>query len=290
MSRLPARLERLKKVSTAWGPFAGDFQFEREGAAKALAWCNGKRRLASAFRVFGGEGDGGLYALWLEAGSKAAVAPVVYLGSEGEARVLASTVSEFLSLLALDLRELGLFEDLGTEGPSRTRGHRSFVSWLKTEGLEPASNPERVVAAARLAHPGLASFVSGSPLTKKRAERPAASRELPAEPTTLLGRPRPDLQLTATSGLQLVVGDDGLVQTVFLKPCGIGATLRPLGLELFSMTRPEVLRKLGERSRSGKSWDRFDRNPCALHVQYGNSGEVVLVTLMWMPNLPMHLR
>jgi hypothetical protein len=275
--RLPAILHRLQAASTSWGYFAGSFELEGEGPGLALAWFDGDAGRASRYLVFGRDAAGGLYALQLEEGRAVDGARVAFLGSEGEVRILASSIREFLSLLALDPEELG---DIDVFEPAGAPGHAALEAWLGAEGISPAQDPEALVAAAALAAAGGA--------------QQALLGEIPLDPVALLHQPRPSVRLKRDSGLELQIGKDGRVTTVWLKPCGLGLTLRPHGLALFQMDRATITAALGPPTRSNKAsdtaWDRFDRGEVAVHVQFGAAGEVVLVTLMWIPSLPPSLR
>src|SRR4051812_42457925 len=72
------------------------------------AWFGGDRVAAEPFVIFGHESDGSLYALWLYPSRTILDAPIVFLGSEGvDCGLIAGDLNEFLSLLALDIDELG---------------------------------------------------------------------------------------------------------------------------------------------------------------------------------------
>jgi hypothetical protein len=275
--RLPAILHRLRSASATWGYFAGSFELEDEGPSSALAWFAGDAGRASGHVVFGREAAGGLYALELEEGRAIDGARVVFLGGEGKVRVLASNTREFLSLLALDPEELG---DIVVFEPAGTPGHAAFEAWLTAEGVALAEDPEALIAAAELAAAGGA--------------RQAPLSEIPLDPVALLNQPRPTVRLDKKSGVELKGGRDGLTKTVWLKPGRLAATLRPRGLALFTMERAGIAAALGPPTKSNTTsdaaWDRFDQGDVAVHVQFGATGDVVLVTLMWIPSLPPSLR
>jgi hypothetical protein len=124
----------------------------------------------------------------------------------------------------------------------------------------------------------------------KVRKREGAPTEIPLDPIALLNRPRPQASVDQDSGLQMIVDDDGLVKTVFIKPTKLGATLRPLGTNFFSLGRSAIRQRMGPVSKTAKAWDRFDRNDVAIHFEYGPADDVALVTLMWIPRLLPHLR
>lgn len=291
-AELPERLARLKHASRRWGYFAGNFEWETDGPASATAWFAGKAAPAASFRVFGHEGSGGLYALWLREGARSAPdqAPVVLLGSEGETKVLASTVDEFLSLLALDLDDLGVFDDLSAQEPMGTPGREAFLKWLAKEGLDRPRDPEALVRKARRANPGLAKLVeaaiSGPPPKARRLT------ELPEDPVELLGLAPPPKRLLDGS-VELFTGG-GVVSWMQIRSFGgqAGARLRPAGHALIGKSRQEVLAALGKPASTRAlgecvDGDRWAREDLVIDVAYGGPARrATVVTLVRRSLLP----
>jgi hypothetical protein len=137
------------------GYFSGRFKL---GPEHAEAWLGGPER-ASEFALFGRDADGSQYGFWLYDGRSLAEAPIVYLNAAHDgSTVLARDLEEFLSLLALDITDLGVYYDEAARPRKHSPGHAAFVQWLaECFGITPASHAERVVKRAAAAHPTLAS-------------------------------------------------------------------------------------------------------------------------------------
>ncbi len=85
--------------------YTGHFELSDGGPATALAWFDNDRAPAAQFVIFAKESDGSSYSYWLYEERKLHDAPIVYLGSEGTGcTVMANTLEEFLSLLAIGIR------------------------------------------------------------------------------------------------------------------------------------------------------------------------------------------
>ncbi len=290
-SRWPPLLGRVEKAARAWGDFAPDFAFERSGTAGAALWFpRGQKARARALHVFGRSETGSLFALWTADSSQLAKAPVAMLGDEGEAKVVAGGIAEFFALLALGV-DFAL--DDYDRPLSHAKRHASFVRFLKEAGVALPKHPARVVAAARLAHPGLAEVIAGKSraAAASRAKKvPAPRANLPRDAVELLNAPPPNVKLGKTSGVQLSMSDAGLVETVFLTPGSVGSKLTAGGHCLLGATRASVAATLGKASVSKLAWDRFNRNDVAFHCEYGDGAHVTMLTLMWLPAMPAHLR
>jgi len=120
----------------------------------------------SQFFCFGHDGTYSLYALWRYKEIPLDEAPVVYFNAEAEGSgVLASTLLEFLTLLALDKEpNLGKYEAGGLGiGPSPR--NQELRDWLELHyGLHAAEEPNAIVQRARSQYPAL-------PLLYPAAER-----------------------------------------------------------------------------------------------------------------------
>src|SRR6185436_6256414 len=111
--------------------------------------------------LFGGDADGSLYGFWFNHGQPAAKAPIVYINSEGseDTDVIAGNFAEFVSLLLLDISDLGMFySEVHTPDDVHAEHHKAFVKWAKARGITAASNSKRLVAAARRANPGFRAW------------------------------------------------------------------------------------------------------------------------------------
>jgi hypothetical protein len=133
------------------GFWSGRFKL---AAGSAEAWLGGPER-AGDFAVFGHDPDGSQYAFWLYEGRTPADAPVVYLNaSHSGSTVVANNLEEFLSLLALDVTDLGMYYDEADRPHKRSSGNAAYRTWLaECFGIEPAAQPTRVVKRAMSAHP-----------------------------------------------------------------------------------------------------------------------------------------
>jgi hypothetical protein len=267
--RLPARLERLRKASADWGPFAGTFHWENARADAALAWFQGHAQAASQFVVFGKNARGDLHALWNKL--------VVCLEADRSVDVRASSLDEFLTLLA-------------HEKPVKTPGRSAFVKWLFAEGLAPASDPEALVAKANRDHyQDLSDLVED--VLSGPAPVPVRRTQLPTDPSELLGKTLHRVpRLSKASGVSITRQDDvGPVKSISLRRGTLTKKLRPLGLDLstlFGCDRTSVVFRLGAfgaPSASGVEWERYDRDGIGLHLEFRPNLE--MVTLIWLPSL-----
>lgn len=135
------------------GYFSGRFKL---GPEDATAWLGGPAK-AREFALFGRDADGSLYGFWLYGDRTPETAPIVYLNAAHEgSTVIANDLPEFLSLLALDITDLGLFYDEGDRPRKHTPGSIAFRTWLlECFGIEPAKHGERIVKRAAAAHPNV---------------------------------------------------------------------------------------------------------------------------------------
>jgi hypothetical protein len=122
--------------------FSGDFEL-RSDDDDAEAWFHGNQDAAAQVAVFGQEGDGSLYALWLRAGTRPESAPVVFLCSEDDAtKVLANDLADFLVLLSVGADGLGRWGPM--HAPDEEAPHLArYRAWLtKTTEREPVGPKE----------------------------------------------------------------------------------------------------------------------------------------------------
>jgi hypothetical protein len=118
--------------------------------------------------MFAREGDGSMYALWFHDGVKDGNAPVVFIESEGsdDTAVIANDLQEFVSLLLMDIEEVGAnyetFDGGRDEDEDHAEKHAEFVKWAKKRGISPASNAAQVVKAARARHPDFGQWMTGT--------------------------------------------------------------------------------------------------------------------------------
>lgn len=142
-------------------PLSGHHKLRPEGAA-LRAWFGGDSEATRQLAGFGAGADGSTLALWLYAGPDASKAPVVHLGSEGDAlMVLANDFREFLHLLGIGYGEIG-FEDLDAP-PQEPESAERLRGWLASEfGIVPPETGGALVRAAKARHPDFAAWVQES--------------------------------------------------------------------------------------------------------------------------------
>ncbi len=153
---VPQLLDDLGEFGAdAKGYFSGRFKL---GPEDATAWLGGPEH-AHEFALFGRDADGSQYGFWLYDGRTPADAPIVYLSAgHSGSTVIAASLEEFLSLLALDVTDLGLFYDEADRPRKHSPAHADFVKWLADcFELKPATQAARVVKRAAAAHPSLAT-------------------------------------------------------------------------------------------------------------------------------------
>lgn len=86
---------------------SGSFELSSSGMESIDSWFGGKsKKAADMLMPFGGGPSGDIYAIWLTNDLMAENAPIVMLGSEGEAEVLAVNHVEFCKLLCLGYDEI----------------------------------------------------------------------------------------------------------------------------------------------------------------------------------------
>jgi hypothetical protein len=148
--------------------------FEGEPPCQALtaeepeALGDAGRAADKALALFAREGDGSMYGLWFHDGVKDGNAPVVFIESEGsdETAVIANDLQEFVSLLLMDIEEVGAnyetFDGGRDEDEDHAEMHEAFVKWAKKRGIAPASNAAEVVKAARARHPDFGQWMAAT--------------------------------------------------------------------------------------------------------------------------------
>src|SRR5262249_55105188 len=108
----PEDVLRLWCYATRYGAenLPAGLELRTEGAddAPAKAWFNARNpEKTTQLRSFAGDGDGGIYALWLVGERTLSTAPVVFLGGEGEVAVVTDSMRDFLTLLGTGQDRVG---------------------------------------------------------------------------------------------------------------------------------------------------------------------------------------
>jgi hypothetical protein len=146
----PPLLEKLVMFAEQQGgDFAGDFAFANfVGEDGAELYFAGPIEAAQKLAIFGEDRGGGMYGFWLLDDRSPADAPVVYLCPDGARNgVMAADFGGFLSLLALDLDQLGAEYDsqthIGSDDEDAPQLEVSHVAESAAEPLpEDAWRPE----------------------------------------------------------------------------------------------------------------------------------------------------
>lgn len=160
---VPEALAQLCTYSKRKSVLSCDFVLTDSGRESILFGFDDVVEAADQFVIFGTDGARSLYGYWCYAGQTLAEAPIVYLDRGGDhCTVLANTLQEFFTLLALGEPQLGMLDSWGA-WDEESEGLAEFRAWLKqTFDIEPPS-PEAaraIVARARAAHPDLDAWVT----------------------------------------------------------------------------------------------------------------------------------
>lgn len=152
-------------------PLSGNMRLRPEGEG-LKGWFGDGSEAWNQLAGFGAGPDGSTLALWLYDGKDVSTAPVIHLGSEGDALVvLADNFREFMELLAIGYDELG-FDDL--EAPPRLpESAERLRSWLANEyGIHPPKTGADLVRRAQSRHPDFAQWVhAAQELRDRRAQQ-----------------------------------------------------------------------------------------------------------------------
>lgn len=148
-------LNRLNEFQERYGPFADGFSLtEYNDVHDVEFWSSDPEFLSRLIPFATANYTGSVYALWrVDNRADLADLPVIAFGDEGGEFVIARNVRELFQLLAYDA-EISVFADseayfVRSDGHEPSRYHRRYLRWLhRTFGLEPVTDPDRVVAAA----------------------------------------------------------------------------------------------------------------------------------------------
>ncbi|SDJ12829.1 hypothetical protein SAMN04488074_101586 [Lentzea albidocapillata subsp. violacea] len=166
----PAALTALSGIGFPWEydektdePSPSNIDYEPyqefESAAETTdwirSWTGNKDLDGDAFRTFGQDGTGGLAVLWLVREGPLTAQPVMFFGSEGEVGPVASSLGEFLWLLAGGVGPLEAVQ-FGADSGVPNAELRAVAE--KYSGIEPRT-PAEVLTAARQEFPGFVETV-----------------------------------------------------------------------------------------------------------------------------------
>ena len=144
---------------------------------------------------------------------------------------------------------------------------------------------------------------AGKKPPRRSARAPVAPRpdDDSSDPARLLGKSAQDPEVKAfiaknaatdrlrkASGVEVKIDGDGRLATIWLTAGKTASSVVTRGVRL-GMSQPEMTAVLGRPTRRGASWERFDDQTVALHLEL-KEGEVVRLTLMWRASMPPSLR
>jgi hypothetical protein len=133
-----------------------EFESEADTTAWLRAWTGNTDLDGSTFRVFGQDGTGGLVtSMLVRPGRPLAEQPVAFFGSEGEVGVVATSLNEFLWLLAGGVGPMEAVQ-FGADDGVPNEELRAVAE--KYSGIGPRT-PAEVLAAARAEFPDFAETV-----------------------------------------------------------------------------------------------------------------------------------
>ncbi len=138
-------------------PISGYFEL-RADDGEAIYWWFRSHAADDRLAQFGAGADGSLYCIWKQ---EDGCEPIVHMGSEGNAlMVLASSMKEFITLLAVGYGEIG-FEDLSQPPESQDDINPRFQRWVEeTFAVTVPAIGREIVERARQDHDDFAAFVN----------------------------------------------------------------------------------------------------------------------------------
>jgi len=142
--------------------FAGSFEVSADEYDRVKEWFRGNEAGYSRVIVFGHDGIGSLFALWLYDGKTSENAPIIYLGGEGVGTtILADDFSGLFSVLASN-RDYEPFDGAFCDAEEENKQeNRKFRKWIKEKyAIIPAKYPMKIVKAARQNHPDLKKWLT----------------------------------------------------------------------------------------------------------------------------------
>lgn len=136
-------------------PYA-EFLDSIETQSWVRAWTNNPLATGHQFLFFGQDGSGGLTGIWkASAGAELLDQPIVFLGSEGETRVISKNFSDYLWLLASG------HSGVETEYLSDEKSPEEvFVQFAEQHATTPRRQASVIIAEAHDLHPGFEGYIS----------------------------------------------------------------------------------------------------------------------------------
>jgi hypothetical protein len=155
--KLPDALRRLcDYLDRTDYPISGNMRLRPDDLK---AWFGENTDAWEKFACFGAGQDGSIIAFWLYAGPETTTAPIVHLGSDGDAlKVLADNFHDFLMLFGIGYHELGFVDlsDLPQEPETAVR----LRDWLLAEfGIQCPKTGIEIAQRAQARHPDFAEWI-----------------------------------------------------------------------------------------------------------------------------------
>jgi len=156
-------LQLLNYQNAAKTAYDGSFILIEGGKETSLRFFR-DARTASQFAVFGHDGRGSLFALWMYEGRDCTSAPIVFLDSEGHGNsAIANSLTDFLILLSFGFRDFGdvLSNVSALQMNSQTAPNLEFRRWLEdVVKINPVSDPVTIIQSAKRNHPNLDDWIT----------------------------------------------------------------------------------------------------------------------------------
>lgn len=120
------------------------------------AWTGNESADGSSFRIFGQDGTGGYAGFWIANSDRSLLdQPVVFLGSEGEAGVVASNFDGYLWLLA---QGVGPYEAVAYPDPE-TGSNEQFLAFAERHSATGRTEVKKILEQAKIHHPTFTSWL-----------------------------------------------------------------------------------------------------------------------------------
>jgi predicted DNA-binding WGR domain protein len=155
--KIPDELLKLCEFQEATGfeELSDGFCLTESESGGLSSWSESKAFLDSVIEFAQANGSGSIYALWLmEPKGELSKQPVIVLGDEGGAHVVAENLKEFLRLLTLDTEPLVDWDEVSfcrnPDGYEPSGDLDEYIDWLDyTFNLKPIKSADEVLKATR---------------------------------------------------------------------------------------------------------------------------------------------
>jgi len=146
-------------------PISGGFEL-RADDGEAIYWWFRSHAADDRLAQFGAGPDGSLYCIWKQEDGRQ---PVVHMGSEGdELKILAGSMKEFITLLAVGYEELG-FDDLENEPDEEDKINLDFQKWVtNTFGVSIPKTGIEIQGPASKSHYNFEAWVAAVPTSENQ--------------------------------------------------------------------------------------------------------------------------